>query len=49
MKSAEGIARAIYTPASGQRLVVLHAFVKKTAKAPPSALDTASKRAREVE
>lgn len=47
MKSEEGIARAIYTPASGQRLVVLHAFVKKTAKTPPSALRTAEKRARE--
>jgi phage-related protein len=49
MKSHEGIARAIYTPASEQRLVVLHAFVKKTAKTPPSALRTAEKRAREVQ
>ncbi len=48
MKSEEGIARAIYTPASGQRLVVLHAFLKKTAKTPPSALRTAWKRAKEV-
>jgi phage-related protein len=49
MKSDEGIARAIYTPASGQRLVVLYAFVKKTAKTPSSALRTAEKRVREVQ
>jgi len=48
MKSEEGIARAIYKPASGQRLVVLHAFLKKTAKTPPSAFRTAWKRAKEV-
>lgn len=49
MKSAEGIARAIYTPASGQRLVVLHAFLKKTQKPPTEAIRIALKRAREVQ
>jgi len=49
MKSREGIARAIYTPASGQRLVVLHAFVKKTQQIPPAAMRMALKRAREVQ
>ena len=49
MKSKEGIARAIYTPASGQRLVVLHAFVKKTQKVPQAAIQLALKRAREVQ
>ena len=49
MKSTEGIARAIYTPAGGQRLVVLHAFVKKTQKLPNAAIRIALKRAREVQ
>ncbi len=49
MRGREGIARAIYTPASGQRLVVLHAFVKKTAKTPRSAVRLALKRARGVQ
>jgi phage-related protein len=49
MKSEAGMARAIYPPASGQRLVVLHVFLKKTAKTPPSALRMAWKRAKEVQ
>jgi phage-related protein/DNA-binding XRE family transcriptional regulator len=34
MIGRDGIARAIYIAASGQRVVVLHAFVKKTEKTP---------------
>jgi phage-related protein len=46
MKGKDGIARAIYLAASGRRLVVVHAFVKKTQKTPQSALDTATRRAK---
>ena len=44
----DGIARAIYIAASGRRLVVLHAFVKKTQKTPRAALDLAAQRAKEI-
>jgi phage-related protein len=43
-----GIGRAIYTTASGQRLVILHAFVKKTQKTPQRAMELARKRLREI-
>ena len=45
----DGIARAIYVTASGQRVVVLHAFIKKTQKTPARALDTARRRLRELD
>ncbi|MGO9097014.1 MAG: type II toxin-antitoxin system RelE/ParE family toxin [Bryobacteraceae bacterium] len=48
MKGRSGIARAIYTAASGERLVVLHAFVKKTPKTPRSAIHLALERVKEV-
>jgi phage-related protein len=48
MKGRSGIARAIYVTATGQRIVVLHAFVKKTQKTPRSAIEMALKRAEEV-
>jgi phage-related protein len=48
LKGRDGIARAIYIATSGRRLIVLHAFVKKTEKTPPAALATASRRAREA-
>lgn len=44
----DGIARAIYVKATGQRVVVVHAFVKKTQRTPPRALATARKRAKDV-
>lgn len=47
MKGRDGIARAIYIAARGQRLIVLHAFVKKTQKTPRGALELATKRAKE--
>lgn len=39
MKGRDGIARAIYVTAVGQRVVVVHAFVKKTQKTPKGALE----------
>ncbi len=49
MRSVDGIARVIYQPASGERLVLLHASVKKTQKTPPSAIQLALKRAKEIQ
>jgi phage-related protein len=48
MKGKDGIARAIYVTAEGERVVV-HAFVKKKQRTPASALAIARKRAKEVE
>jgi phage-related protein len=44
----DGIARAIYVTAVGRRVVVVHAFVKKTQKTPRGALDLAARRAKEI-
>jgi phage-related protein len=44
----DGIARVIYVTASGKRVVVVRAFVKKTQRTPRRKLDLARKRAREV-
>jgi phage-related protein len=43
-----GIARAIYVTAIGHRVIVVHAFVKKTQKTPRAALELAERRAREI-
>jgi phage-related protein len=48
MKGRDGIGRAIYVVAKGQRVVVVHAFTKKTEKTPKSALELAEARAKEV-
>ena len=48
LTGAAGIGRAIYTAASGQRLVILHAFVKKSQKTPSRAIELARKRLREI-
>ena len=48
MKGRDGIARAIYITALGERVVVLHAFDKKTQKTPARALEIARERAKEV-
>lgn len=47
-KSKEGIARGLYCYQSGQRIMVLHVFVKKTQKTPHRELEKALKRLREV-
>ncbi len=45
----EGIGRAIYVTAVGRRVVVIHAFVKKTQKTPNGALELAEKRMKELD
>ena len=45
----DGIARAAYVTASRYRVVVVHVFVKKTQKAPRREIETALKRAKEVQ
>ena len=48
MKGRDGIARAVYITASGQRVVVVHVFVKKTEKTPRREIEIALRRAKEV-
>ena len=48
LRSSAGIGRVIYTAASRQRLVLLHAFVKKTQETPRRAIETARRRTREI-
>jgi phage-related protein len=49
MKGRPGIARAIYVTVRNRKIVVLHAFVKKTQKTPRKAIDTALSRLKEVD
>lgn len=49
MRGRDGIARAIYILAQGRRIVILHAFVKKSQKTPPKAIRLALERAKELE
>jgi len=49
MTGRDGIARAIYVLASRQRIVIVHAFVKKTQKTPAAALRLALDRTKEIE
>ena len=44
----DGIARSIYVAASGQRVVVLRTFVKKTEKTPPRELTISLARMKEI-
>lgn len=48
MSGKDTIGRSIYVKASEQRLVVVHAFEKKSRKTPLRALDKARERAKEV-
>jgi phage-related protein len=48
MKGKDGIARAAYVTATGQRVVVVHVFRKKTPKTPRREIDIAVRRAKEV-
>lgn len=48
MTGKDGIARAIYILASGRRIVILNAFIKKTQKTPPAAIRLAMARAKEL-
>ncbi|KWE99295.1 hypothetical protein WT55_04910 [Burkholderia pseudomultivorans] len=49
LKGAEGIARVFYCAVVGEQIVMLHCFVKKTAKTPLKELDTARRRLKEVQ
>ena len=44
----EGIGRAFYCTVTGQRIVILHAFIKKSEQTPARELETARARLREV-
>lgn len=48
VKAASGISRAIYVTATGRRVVIVRAFVKKTQKTPQHELELARMRAKEV-
>ncbi|OGG93424.1 MAG: hypothetical protein A2527_14700, partial [Candidatus Lambdaproteobacteria bacterium RIFOXYD2_FULL_50_16] len=48
-KGQEGIGRGIFCTLKGQRVIILHSFVKKSQKTPKRALDLARKRKQEVE
>jgi phage-related protein len=48
LKGRSGIGRALYVATARRRLVVLHAFVKKTEKTPPRALSLALDRMRKL-
>ncbi len=45
----DGIARALYVTATGKRIVVVRAFVKKTQKTPRAEIELALRRAKEVQ
>jgi phage-related protein len=45
----DGIARAIYVTATGQRVVIVRIFIKKTQKTPQRELELARQRAKEVQ
>jgi phage-related protein len=48
IKGKDGISRAIYVTARGQRVVVVRVFIKKTQKTPQREIDLALERAKEV-
>lgn len=48
MTGRDGIARAVYVTATGRRVIIVRAFVKKTQKAPRSEIELALRRAEEV-
>ena len=47
-RGREGIGRAFYCFVVGQRIVILHAFIKKTQATPEKELKSARKRMKEV-
>jgi phage-related protein len=49
LKGKDGIARALYVTRSGERLVVVRVFAKKTQKTPPREIRLALQRAAEIE
>lgn len=49
MSGQSGIGRAIYITLHGQRIVILHAFVKKTQRTSKRAIQLALQRRKEIE
>jgi phage-related protein len=47
-KGREGIGRALFCMQIGQRVVILHGFIKKTEQTPRGALETARRRMKEI-
>jgi len=47
-KGRDGIGRAFYCYLKGKKIIVLHAFIKKTQKTPPKELRIALNRMKEV-
>lgn len=48
LRGRDGISRAVYAAISGQRLIVLHVFVKKTQATPRKAIEMALDRSEAV-
>ena len=48
IKGQEGIGRVFYCTLVGQRIVMLHGFIKKSQKTPPKELRIAKRRMAEV-
>ena len=48
LSGRDGISRAIYVTASGRRVVIVRAFIKKTQKTPRSEIELALKRTEEL-
>lgn len=48
LKGSEGVGRVFYCTLVGQRIVMLHSFVKKTQKTPSQELNTALQRLKEI-
>jgi phage-related protein len=49
LRGKDGIARAIYVTAIGQRVVIVRVFAKKTQKTPRREIELALKRAKDVQ
>ena len=47
-KGKDGIARVFYCTISGQKIILLHGFIKKTDKTPKREIDIAVRRMQEV-
>ncbi len=45
----DGIARALYVTQTGERIVVVRVFIKKTQKIPQNEIDLALQRAKEIQ
>jgi phage-related protein len=48
LKGKEGIARVFYCTLVGQRIIMLHSFVKKSQKTPGKELELARRRMKEI-